>query len=223
MNKGKQFWHELWESGNLPFHRLAVNEDLIEFWSFLQTAAKPTILVPLCGKSLDLLWLVEQGAAVTGIELSELAVQQLAAESRIPLKPQRIEHGLCYSSPALSIWVHDIFTLPKHCIEPVDGVYDRGALVALPASLRPAYAQRCLNWLKAGGRILLKTLTYDEALMAGPPYHVGADELMDLYPGCTLKLLKKSQRRMEDSDSLFLRGLRDVVDYVWLIEQGKRR
>lgn len=223
MNKGKQFWHELWESGSLPFHRLSVNKDLIQFWPFLQTAAKPTILVPLCGKSLDLLWLVEQGAVVTGIELSELAVQQLAAESRIVLKPQRMEHGLCYSSPALSIWVQDIFMLPEDSIEPVDGVYDRGALVALPASLRAAYAQRCLHWLKAGGRILLKTLTYDQALMAGPPYCVDADELIALYPGCTLKLLKKSPRQMNDSDSLCVRGLRDVVDYVWLIEQGKRR
>ncbi|KTD46667.1 thiopurine S-methyltransferase [Legionella rubrilucens] len=220
MNKGKQFWHALWESGNLPFHRLSVNDDLIQFWPSLKTPDNPSILVPLCGKSLDLLWLVEHGATVTGIELSELAVQQLAAENHLSLKQQVIDDCLCYSSPALTLWIHDLFTLPENLIEPADGLYDRGALVALPAPLRAAYTARCLLWLKSKGRILLKTLTYEKTLMEGPPYSVTADELTALYPGCTLQLLKESQRRMDESDSLFVRGLREVIDYVWLIERN---
>ncbi|MDX1835974.1 thiopurine S-methyltransferase [Legionella taurinensis] len=220
MNKGKQFWHALWESGNLPFHRPLVNDDLIQFWPSLQTADNPSILVPLCGKSLDLLWLVDQGATVTGIELSELAVQQLAAENHLPLKQQTIDDCLCYSSPALTLWVHDLFTLPQRLIEPAEGLYDRGALVALPAALRAAYTSRCLQWLKSKGRILLKTLTYNQTLMEGPPYSVTPDELAALYPGCTLHLLKESHRRMDESDSLFVRGLREVIDYVWLIERN---
>ena len=45
---------------------------------------KISILVTLCGKSLDLLWLCEQGHDVVGVELSEIAVKQLFEENGIP-------------------------------------------------------------------------------------------------------------------------------------------
>lgn len=220
MNKGQRFWHDLWESGLLPFHRAAVNDDLIQFWPFLPAVDKPVMLVPLCGKSLDLLWLVAQGAQVIGVELSEVAVQQLAAENDIPLQRHLTSEGLCYAVPSLTIWVGDIFTLPAHLIAPADGIYDRGALVALPSVLRPDYVRCCLQWLKPEGRILLKTCAYDETLMTGPPYSVRPDELSVLYPGCTQQLLQQRQRNMDASDHLFARGLRDITDYVWLIERN---
>ena len=46
--------------------------------------AKISILVTLCGKSLDLPWLCEQGHDVVGVELSAVAAKQLFEENNIP-------------------------------------------------------------------------------------------------------------------------------------------
>ncbi|EXF43869.1 thiopurine s-methyltransferase [Pseudomonas sp. BAY1663] len=41
------------------------------------------MLVPLCGKSLDLAWLAGQGFNVLGVELSEKAVEAFFAEQQL--------------------------------------------------------------------------------------------------------------------------------------------
>ena len=43
-----------------------------------------SIFVPLCGKTLDLIWLNEKGHTVMGCELSEVAAKQFFEENKIP-------------------------------------------------------------------------------------------------------------------------------------------
>ena len=40
--------------------------------------------MPLCGKSLDMKWLAEQGHSVVGIDIVELAAQQFFTENDLP-------------------------------------------------------------------------------------------------------------------------------------------
>ena len=49
-----------------------------------------SVFVPLCGKSLDMVWLLEQGFSVTGCEISELAVQQFFTENSIPYEKRKL-------------------------------------------------------------------------------------------------------------------------------------
>ena len=64
------FWHERWASNQLGFHQTEVNAHLRTHWSELDVEPTAPVFVPLCGKSLDLLWLRDQGFRVSGIEIS---------------------------------------------------------------------------------------------------------------------------------------------------------
>ena len=74
-----EYWLERWQEGRIGFHRADANPALLLHHQhvFGQTLR---VLVPLCGKSLDLEWLVVHGHEVVGIELSELAAQAFFAE-----------------------------------------------------------------------------------------------------------------------------------------------
>jgi thiopurine S-methyltransferase len=220
VSKGQQFWRTLWDEGRLPFHKEEVNEDLVCFFPQLNMATNSRVLVPLCGKSMDMIWLVQQGYKVIGIELVEKAVHEFAAEHAIDFEKECLGKITRYFTDSLEILVADIFTMNKALIAPVDAIYDRGALVALPGKLRPNYANICRDWLKPNASILLKTLEYDQSLMEGPPYSVSAEEVEQLYTGAAhISLLKNQERDPLITDHLFERGAQSVRDFVWLIGQ----
>ncbi len=74
------FWHNRWQTNQTGWHERAVNPLLITHFPSLNVPPGGRVFVPLCGKSLDLGWLLSRGYAVAGAELSELAVTQLFAE-----------------------------------------------------------------------------------------------------------------------------------------------
>lgn len=219
MNNGQQFWLDLWQQDKTNFHRDVVNADLIKYWLALKLPAAASVLVPLCGKSLDMLWLAEQGFQVTGIELSEKAVLQFAEENHLSMTKKVYNQGFVYFNSAISIWVADFFSLPFSSIKQVDAIYDRAALIALPEKLRTNYVQRCLKWLKPGGKILLKTMHYDQTQMRGPPFSVSAKEVNKLYNNCQSVLcLSEATHEVDPRDHLHARGLEKQTDAVWLIQ-----
>ncbi|HAU1181366.1 TPA: thiopurine S-methyltransferase [Legionella pneumophila] len=221
MNKGQYFWNELWYEGRISFHKEEVNPDLIAYVSSLNIPAKGRVLVPLCGKSVDMLWLVRQGYHVVGIELVEKAILQFVQEHQITVRENTIGQAKQYFTDNLNLWVTDIFALNSALIEPVDAIYDRAALVALPKKLRPAYVDICLKWLKPGGSILLKTLQYNQEKVQGPPYSVSPEEIALSYQQCAkIELLKSQKRIQEPNDHLFNLGISEVNDYVWCIRKG---
>lgn len=194
MSKGKQFWLDSWLQESTPFHKTEVHPDLLSFWPDLAIEPKSTVLVPLCGKSLDLLWLVQQGYQVLGIELSEVAVLQFFKEQQINYD-LKVEQGIKrYRAGALNILVGDIFTLDSSLIPPVEAIYDRAALVALPQKLRQPYVHRCLSWLKPKGSLLLNTLSYEFPEIIGPPYSVSPAEVAALYEQLSLECLRVSRK-----------------------------
>lgn len=218
MNKGKQFWAEMWLNGCTPFHKEEVNPDLISYWPELNLAAGATVLVPLCGKSLDLLWLSRQEYKVIGIEFCEQAVVQFASEHQLELQQRDFGQIRNYYNDEFSIWVADIFKLESSLIPSVDAIYDRGALIALPDKLRPAYVTTCLEWLKPSGIILLKTMSYNQEDMEGPPYSVSDEEIAHLYKSCNeIKCVKNKSNSRDSSDPLFARGAKMINDKVWFI------
>jgi thiopurine S-methyltransferase len=220
VNKGQQFWLDLWHEGRTSFHKGEVNPDLSTFWPEMNLPADSNILVPLCGKSLDLLWLCQQGFRVTGVELSERAVQQFADEHQIEFQQEHVATGTRFFTDRLQIWVADIFILEPSLMSSVDAIYDRAALIALPQQLRSAYVTRCLNWLKPGGRILLKTMHYDQEVMEGPPYSVSDGETRELYKSCSaIRCVKQSTEIIERSNHLHDRGLSKATNSVWCIKK----
>lgn len=174
-----EFWHERWESDRIGFHQPQINPLLKRYWSELQGSGEGTVLVPLCGKSLDMLWLREQGHEVAGVELSDLACQAFMSELGVDA-PARQEAGFAVREyEGLRLICGDFFTLPEVSYEEVRWVYDRAALVAFPADMRRAYAQSLIHNLPEGVAMLLITLEFDD--QQGPPFSVSEAEVYELY------------------------------------------
>lgn len=74
------FWHNRWQMNQTGWHDRDVNRLLITHFPSLNVPPGGRVFVPLCGKSLDLGWLLSHDYAVAGAELSELAVTQFFAE-----------------------------------------------------------------------------------------------------------------------------------------------
>ncbi len=74
------FWQERWKNQDIGFHQPEFHALLQKYWSRLDLRPGSPVFVPLCGKSLDMVWLAQQGHRVIGAELSELAIDDFFAE-----------------------------------------------------------------------------------------------------------------------------------------------
>ena len=175
-----EFWHKKWASNQIGFHLSEVNPYLQRHWPELSIPATARVLVPLCGKSLDLAWLAGRGHQVLGIELSEKAIEDFFNEHQI--QPQISEKGAfkVYRSDAIELWCGDFFALTASDVADCVAFYDRAALIALPAPMRERYAAHLQQILPQGVQGVLITLDYDQAQIPGPPFAVGDDEVKRL-------------------------------------------
>lgn len=171
------FWQARWARNEIGFHQAEVNPGLARHWPVLGLAPDAQVLVPLCGKSLDMLWLAQQGYRVLGIELAERAVVDFFAA--LGVEPQVSEEGALrrYRHERLEILQGDFFDTTVQQMAGCTALYDRAALIALPEDMRPVYVEHLQRNLPAKVAGLLVTLEYLQAEMDGPPFAVPADEV----------------------------------------------
>lgn len=176
-----EFWHERWAEGRIGFHQSATDRLLSEYWA--QTAAAPggRVFVPLCGKSLDLLWLRDRGYEVTGVELSDIAVQAFFLENGIAARRRVSTEFDVYESANLQLLCGDFFDLTTARLGPVAAVYDRAALISWSPELRAPYVEHLTALTPTGAATLLITLEYCQAQMPGPPFSIDRHEVVRLY------------------------------------------
>lgn len=79
----RSFWLQHWREGRTGFHQERVMPLLERHWAGPALPTASRVLVPLAGNSLDVIWLVEGGHRVLGVELSALAVEQVFAENAL--------------------------------------------------------------------------------------------------------------------------------------------
>jgi thiopurine S-methyltransferase len=205
----RQFWVESWLKGGscTSFHRPDIHPYVIKHAPPAFLAGR-RVLVPLCGKTNDLLWFQQHAEHVTGVELSDLAVHQFFAENRTPFE----RHGNRYEAERLTILCEDMFDLGPAEIGPVDFVYDRAALVALPLPMRLRYVAKLDELTRRGTVQFVNTVQYDP-VMDTPPFSIGPDEVARYYGG---------RYRIEHVEQPELPDHRMVRKFNlnWLIEHG---
>ena len=174
------FWHNRWQTNQTGWHERDINPLLITHFPSLHLPPGGRVFVPLCGKSLDLGWLLSGGYAVAGAELSKLAVTQLFTELGVEARISEIGKHQLFHGEKIDIFVGDLFDLSREVLGPVDAVYDRAALVALPEAMRVRYTAH-LKTLTALAPQLVIGYEYDQTVVAGPPFSVTSDELHHHY------------------------------------------
>lgn len=173
------FWHERWARGEIGFHRGDVHHLLIRHGAPL---AGRRVLVPLCGKSLDMVHLAGLGCTVAGIELSAAAIGAFFEEQQLEPAVTRQGPGRSWQAGPYTLLEGDYFGFSAADLgAPCTGLYDRAALIALPPERRPAYAAHTARLLAPGAWGLLITLDYPQTEMAGPPFAVPEAEVRALY------------------------------------------
>ncbi|HET7503031.1 MAG TPA: thiopurine S-methyltransferase [Kofleriaceae bacterium] len=181
-------WLARWRDGRIAFHEGRPNA-LLEH-HVARLAGCRRVLVPLCGKSEDLALLAAHGHDVVGVELAEQAVQAFFdAHALVPAVTVRgplVE----YRAGAVTLLAGDLFATTPELVGPIDALYDRAALVALPPALRPRYVEQVRTLVAGGGAGLVITLEYDQSLMTGPPFAVLEAELRALYAGASVELVE---------------------------------
>ncbi len=206
-----QYWHQKWHTDDIGFHEAEGNLLLHANFKELALSAGSRVFVPLCGKTRDIGWLMSQGYRVVGVELNELAVEQLFED--LQLVPTVTSKGgmKCFSVAELDIFAGDFFKLTPEKLDPVDAIFDRGALVALPDDMRIRYA-RHLTEITGNAPQLLVTFDYDQAQMDGPPFSIGDGDVHDYY---------QDRYRISPLASVDvagkLKGKCDATENIWLL------
>ncbi|MEO0387321.1 MAG: thiopurine S-methyltransferase [Pseudomonadota bacterium] len=202
-----QFWHERWARGQTAFHEADGNALLLRHLGALGLPEDARLFLPLCGKTRDIGLLRDKGFRVVGAELSARAVTQLFQDLAIKPDIKPWTGGHRYAAPGIDIFVGDIFDLEPEALGPVDAIFDRAALVALPAPMRARYAAHIAG-LSRGAPQLLITFAYDQQAMDGPPFSVPPEEVAAHYAN-TYRVVRLGGRMTK------LRALDAVEETAW--------
>ena len=214
------FWHERWSKDEIGFHQPAPNEHLRNHAGELGVSPGQTVLVPLCGKSLDMLWLAEQGYRVCGIEISRRAVLNFFRENGLQYDVVTSDEGDWYHSGRIEICCTDFLALEPDALPQIDAVYDRAALVALPPEMRPPYAKRLDNLIRPGVNTLVVTLQYRQAEMKGPPFSVTGEEVRQLFgPRYEIRQLHSADCLAQEP-RFREKGLSRLEEHVFLLSKS---
>jgi thiopurine S-methyltransferase len=170
------FWHQRWEKNNIAFHESEANPLLIKYFKELSLVKGSRVFLPLCGKTLDIHWLLSNGYRVAGAELSKIAIEQLFTELGVEPKLSRFGSVDRYSAKNIDIFVGDIFDLSSKILGRVDAIYDRAALVALPEAMRNRYTAHLMEITGKAPQLLI-CYEYDQSFMEGPPFSISNEEV----------------------------------------------
>jgi thiopurine S-methyltransferase len=214
-----EFWHERWEKDEIGFHQVTVNEELKRFLGRLELPAGAHVMVPFCGKTLDMWWLRERGFRVTGVELSPVAVKDFFDDAGLTPVVRRQDGFEVCSAAGVELICGDFFKLEPGDFEEVNAVYDRAALVALPPAMRPAYVGQMTRLTPPGVQTLLISLDYPQHEMRGPPFAVSSAEIAELFGAQHEIEALHSEDRLEQEPRFRARGLTRLLEQVYRLER----
>lgn len=204
-------WLGRWVEGRTGWHEPAGNAGLRKFWAELAEPGR--VLVPFCGKSPDLLWLAQRGHEVVGVELSEIAVVGFFEDHDLEYEFETVGPLGRYQAKerGVTLYCGNYFDFRS---EPFDALYDRAALVALPAEQRPRYVEHTNRLLRPDAARLIITLEYDQSIVNGPPFSVSAKEIGGYWDDM---VRVDEQDDIDNCPPSFRKaGLKAILEVFWL-------
>jgi len=203
-------WLEFWENNEINWHSDVVTQELEEYLGLLKLEPGDKVFFPLCGKSLDMTYILNQGFSVIGVEISEVGIKQFFHENGLDFTISQVGEFDLYSAKNIEIYCGNFFSLTSKHLCDVKAVLDRKSLIALDRNLRQKYVKHLDDIISLGVRILLITLHYPQHQMSGPPFSVDESEVESLF-SMTFKYQKlKSFEDIENGSKL----VRADVDYI---------
>ncbi|PCH60925.1 MAG: thiopurine S-methyltransferase [Gammaproteobacteria bacterium] len=212
-----EFWKKRWANNQVGFHLDELNPNLLKHYSVLGVPENGCVLVPLCGKSQDMLWLAGQGIKVIGVEISDKAVADFFAENQLVPSIARFDHMERWSCENITIYRANFFDLIPEMCEQVDAVYDRAALVALPKAMRSDYCRHLIHLVPEPLRMLLVSFDYDQDRMEGPPFSVPSYEVRYHFSEVIPITPLSSENIISENPHFKERGLDAIEEQVYFL------
>ncbi|XP_065676793.1 probable thiopurine S-methyltransferase [Hydra vulgaris] len=173
-----EYWCNRWVNGNTGWVLPGVNPFFKSYFTVLtggQNFFEKRVLVPLCGKTPDLLWLCEQGLSVTGIEFADMPIIDFFKEMGLSYKFNE-ENGykmyVC-AEKDITIYQGDFFLMNVDILGGhFDFCWDINSLSAMIPDEQQIYVDKLVSFLSSDAHIILNCFEYDVALRGGNPPHV---------------------------------------------------
>mgnify|MGYP001185405432 CR=1 FL=1 len=226
------FWFDCWQNNKLGFNQETPNATLVKFFTTFSIPEKSRAFVPLCGKSIDMIWLLNQKIEVLGVELSPLAIQAFFDEnklsySRTNLGPFKLWEA---NDQPITILEGDIFLLEPVLLEklkpinkwPFDFVYDRASLIALPPKSREKYYNLYKSLMSDKSKALILTIEYESNSFEGPPFSVPEKEVFNSLEN-VFKIEILGYEKVKPLSTRFLEsGLEEIGQKAYKVEKRDR-
>lgn len=204
-----EFWKQGWEKGFTGFHQNEYNPTLLEYFKDKDLKNK-TIFVPLCGKSLDMIYLAELGANVIGVEIVKEPVEQFFIENKLDYQIEGNKYSSSTLNGRITIINDDIFKLQE--LGEVHYLYDRASNIALPQCIREdKYYPTIKKLITDKTGILLLTIDHEGSRDFGPPYPVTKDETLQQYPD----LILQNESTVKSQDRFQKEGIDKIQRIIW--------
>lgn len=218
------YWQSRWENNKTGWHMDTVYPKLPKVWPQLSVKSDATILVPLCGKSLDIQWFIDRSYNVIGVDASPQALQAIINRTSESFTKSTTHGFSVYRSDSLELWEGNVLKLPRKKISSPDLIYDKAAIIALPTEMRSRYAEKLRSLCTRNTRIMIQTFEYVQNEMNGPPFSVEESELKRLFGDqFSLRLLHK-QSKLDALDRFRRRGLSSYLkEKVFLLKPMKEK
>ncbi len=177
----KEYWQARWENKRTEFDQSQPNPFLVQFFKQLALQSGSNVFVPLCGKSVDMLWLANQGYQIIGVELHLQACHEFFQQNNLPFSEEKTNNFTILKSDHITLIAGDFFEVDKNLLGKIDAIYDRAALVALPQEMRSKYVNHLKQLVSVNTEIFLVTAGYNQSEMQGPPFSVDEAEVEQLF------------------------------------------
>lgn len=215
----KDFWEQRWQRRDIGFHQPHIHEQLKQHWPSLNLPRGSAVFVPMAGKSRDMIWLATQGHRIIGVELSDIAVREFFTEGGQTPAITSEENFEISSAGPFSLYCGDFFDMRPEALSDVTAVYDRAALIALPAALQKRYAETLARILPRDAVIFLVALDYPEREISGPPFSVPRQEIERLFGDTFEVAVLEARDGLAASPNLQKRGLTRLEETTYLLKR----
>ena len=211
-----EYWLKRWENNDIEWQRDTVNKFLIKYIDELTSGrSNLRVFVPLCGKTIDMLWLADQGHSVVGVEVAKLGIESFFEENSLTFSVEKVKLAAAVDlvdvykcvEKQITIFCCDLFALTEEDVGGrFDAIWDRGSL----STMQPAvgnrgkrYTKKMRSLLAADGRQLLESHYYEMDRGIRPPASI-PDELRNEIFGEDFIIKKLEVEKLgEDPNSPF--------------------
>lgn len=193
----KATWNERYQNSTYQYG-INPNDFLTEQLQGLQPGR---ILVPAAGEGRDMVYAAKLGWEANGFDLSE---QGEAKAIKLARDQQVNIHFKCT----------DAFKI-NYPLESFDVI--ALSFFHLPPDMRKAYHQRCVTWLKPGGRIILEGFNKSQlGKTSGGPKQVdwlfSSQELAEDFEGLTIQINEEKDRLLDEGP--LHQGIASVIQFT---------